>query len=195
MAFSSANSSQLNSSLGEKTEGSSGTLDRVSNNNNSNNNINLTTTNNGLRKLQKDVSDDGSGVAAIIANNTENPILNAIESPGVERQRLSDAESLASINEAPQVEAQTQAQYPLERIESYESLPKQISPSKAYSPFSFPIIASLIPGSVFGVLLRLGILALMGYDEHSIFPLAWVQATGCLIMGLTLGLKDYISDL
>ena len=78
MAFSSANSSQLNSSLGEKTEGSSGTLDQVSNNNNSNNNINLTTTNNGLRKLQKDVSDDGSGVAAIISNNTDNPILNAI---------------------------------------------------------------------------------------------------------------------
>ncbi|CAL1706778.1 unnamed protein product [Somion occarium] len=47
-----------------------------------------------------------------------------------------------------------------------------------------------MPASIFGVLARLGIQALAGYDGKSIFPLAWVQVMGCVIMGFGVGIKD-----
>jgi protein CrcB len=47
-----------------------------------------------------------------------------------------------------------------------------------------------MPASVFGVLARLGLQALVTYDGQSIFPLAYVQAIGCFIMGLGLGMKE-----
>jgi fluoride exporter len=51
-----------------------------------------------------------------------------------------------------------------------------------------------MPASVFGVLARLGLQALGSYDGRSIFPLAYPQAVGCLIMGIVLPLKDTIGD-
>jgi len=51
-----------------------------------------------------------------------------------------------------------------------------------------------MPASVFGVLARLGLQALGTYDGKSIFPLAYPQAVGCLIMGIALPLKDTIGD-
>ncbi|KAF8341444.1 uncharacterized protein EI90DRAFT_3143730 [Cantharellus anzutake] len=36
---------------------------------------------------------------------------------------------------------------------------------------------------MFGTLARLGLDALTSYEGQSVFPLAWVQATGCLVMG------------
>ncbi|KIK94694.1 hypothetical protein PAXRUDRAFT_142344 [Paxillus rubicundulus Ve08.2h10] len=46
-----------------------------------------------------------------------------------------------------------------------------------------------MPASIFGVLLRLGLQALVTYSSQSIFPLAYIQATGCFIMGIALGMK------
>lgn len=66
--------------------------------------------------------------------------------------------------------------------------------SKTYAPLSFPVIALLMPASVFGVLARLGLVALMTYDGESVFPLAYAQAVGCLIMGMALRLKEPIGE-
>ncbi|TDL29553.1 hypothetical protein BD410DRAFT_779993 [Rickenella mellea] len=61
-----------------------------------------------------------------------------------------------------------------------------------YHPLSVPLIVSLMPTAIVGLLTRLGLEAIATYDGQSIFSLAWVQALGCLIMGLTLGLKESI---
>ena len=71
--------------------------------------------------------------------------------------------------------------------------PTQGSP-RVYHPFSPAVIALLMPASVFGVLARLGLQALATYDGKSIFPLAYPQAVGCLIMGIAIPLKDTIGD-
>jgi hypothetical protein len=66
--------------------------------------------------------------------------------------------------------------------------------SRVYHPFSPEVIALLMPASVFGVLARLGLQALGTYDGKSIFPLAYAQGLGCLIMGIALPLKDAIGN-
>jgi len=84
------------------------------------------------------------------------------------------------------------------RAETVERPPgsdEGIPPSKTYSPLSFPVIALLMPASVFGVLVRLGLVALMNYDGHAVFPLAYAQAVGCLVMGFGLGLKEPIGQM
>ncbi|KZT74340.1 hypothetical protein DAEQUDRAFT_660535 [Daedalea quercina L-15889] len=47
-----------------------------------------------------------------------------------------------------------------------------------------------MPASVFGCLARLGIQALVHFDGDAIFPLAWVQVGGCLVMGFCLGIRE-----
>ncbi|PFH52782.1 hypothetical protein AMATHDRAFT_139084 [Amanita thiersii Skay4041] len=47
-----------------------------------------------------------------------------------------------------------------------------------------------MPASVFGVLARLGLTALATYDGRSVFPLAYAQAVGCLVMGIALRIKQ-----
>ena len=91
-------------------------------------------------------------------------------------ESIDDAASLASIDRPPSVE---------------EKLP----PSKIYAPLSFPVLALLAPASILGVLARLGLQAITTYDGRSIFPLAWVQAAGCLVMGFALGLREPIGQL
>ncbi|KAF8913957.1 CrcB-like protein-domain-containing protein [Gymnopilus junonius] len=51
-----------------------------------------------------------------------------------------------------------------------------------------------MPASVFGVLARLGMVALMTYGGDSVFPLAYAQALGCLVMGFALRLKEPIGQ-
>lgn len=89
---------------------------------------------------------------------------------------LDDARSLASVDRPPDEEV-------------------KIPPAKIYRPLSPQVIALLIPASIFGALARLGLLGLTGYDGHAIFPLAWVQAAGCLVMGFGLELKEPIGQL
>ena len=67
--------------------------------------------------------------------------------------------------------------------------------SKFYEPLSFPVIALLMAPAVFGVLARLGLVALTTYNGESDFPLAYVQALGCLIMGFCLRLKEPLGQL
>lgn len=116
-------------------------------------------------------------------------VADAISSPIEEHQRLEDAESLYSINVPPnaeQAEAGEKKPSPSEK-----ALPKP----KTYPPFGWEVLTSLIPGSILGVLLRLGLLAITTYDGQAIFALAWVQAAGCFVMGLALGLRDQIGAL
>lgn len=89
---------------------------------------------------------------------------------------VTSAGSLASIDRPP---------------DEVEGLP----PTKIYSPYSVHVLALLMPASVLGVLARLGLEALTTYNGQSIFPLAYVQATGCFIMGVALGLKTPIGNL
>jgi fluoride exporter len=89
---------------------------------------------------------------------------------------VDDARSLVSADRPPSAE---------------EKLP----PSKIYHPFSLHVIALLIPASIFGALARVGLLGLTTYDGRAIFPLAWVQAAGCFIMGFALGMKEPIGQL
>ena len=77
-------------------------------------------------------------------------------------------------------------------VERVDMLPGEegIPLSKIYGPLSFPVIALLMAPAVFGVLARLGLVALATYNGESVFPLAYVQALGCLIMGFCLRLKE-----
>lgn len=86
-------------------------------------------------------------------------------------ESLQEASSLATIDRPPSEE---------------EKLP----PAKIYHPYHPSVIALLMPASVFGCLARLGVQALVTFDGNAIFPLAWVQVGGCLVMGICLGLRE-----
>ena len=92
-------------------------------------------------------------------------------------------------------------------IEEYEQNPNPTPTSEqpplevqkasppTYHTFSIHIISLLMSFSVFGTLARLGIHALVSYPGQSIFPLAWVQAVGCAIMGFALATREPITQL
>lgn len=75
------------------------------------------------------------------------------------------------------------------------SVEEKLPPSIVYHPFSPHVLALLMPASIFGALARVGLLALTTYDGREIFPLAWVQAGGCLVMGFAIGMKEPIGRL
>ena len=88
-------------------------------------------------------------------------------------------------------------------MEGLELFPIRSNPSRAGGemgatisthPFNPRTIALLMPAAVIGLLVRLGIEALATYPNQSIFSLAWVQAAGCLAMGVALGLRETISE-
>ena len=110
-------------------------------------------------------------------------VADAISSPVQEAERFEDAESLYSINVPPTAEEAEAGEKPG---------PIGEEPPKTYPPFGYEVLTSLIPGSIFGVLVRLGLLSITTYNGQAVFSLAWVQATGCFVMGLSLGLKDQI---
>ncbi|KAK0206669.1 CrcB-like protein-domain-containing protein [Desarmillaria ectypa] len=83
---------------------------------------------------------------------------------------LSPAPSIASIDRPPDI---------------HQGIPI----SKIYKPYSIHVVALLIPASILGLLARLGLEALATYDGQSIFPLAYSQAVGCLVMGFAVHLK------
>ncbi|KAJ4478182.1 CrcB-like protein-domain-containing protein [Lentinula aciculospora] len=62
--------------------------------------------------------------------------------------------------------------------------------SRAYHPFALHVLFLLMPASIFGVLARLGLVALATYNGQSIFPLAYVQGLGCFVMGFGLEMKE-----
>lgn len=69
------------------------------------------------------------------------------------------------------------------------------APAPKYHTFSIHILSLLMAFSVLGTLARLGLHALASYPGQSIFPLAWVQAVGCLVMGFTLGIREPLTKL
>ena len=83
----------------------------------------------------------------------------------------------------------------VDRVDILPGAEEGIPLSKIYEPLSFPVIALLMAPAVFGVLARLGLVALATYNGESVFPLAYVQALGCLIMGICLRLKDPLGQL
>jgi fluoride exporter len=75
-------------------------------------------------------------------------------------------------------------------------LPPLSKPERASrGPFHPYALALLIPGSIFGLLARLGINALVNYPGSSVFSLAWVQGLGCFVMGFCLGVREPISEM
>ncbi|KAG6331858.1 hypothetical protein ID866_7225 [Astraeus odoratus] len=77
----------------------------------------------------------------------------------------------------------------LTTIDSPPGIGEGIPPSKIYHPLSFHVLALLMPASILGVLARLGLQALVTYNGQSVFTLAYIQAVGCFIMGIGLGMK------
>lgn len=63
------------------------------------------------------------------------------------------------------------------------------------SPTSFEALTLLIPGTILGLLARLGINHLSSYPNAAIFSLAWVQGLGCLAMGAALGQRVTLTKL
>lgn len=84
---------------------------------------------------------------------------------------------------------------PAAEDEADSNLSQENIPPKLFTPYSQHIIVLFIPSSIFGLLARLGLLALASYDGQSIFPLAYVQALGCFIMGFLLHFKEPINIL
>lgn len=104
------------------------------------------------------------------------PLQSPVSAELERRGTLDDARSLASIDRPPSRE-------------------ERIPTPKIYQPLSPYVLLLLMPASIFGALARVGLLALTTYDGREIFPLAWIQATGCLVMGFGLGLKEPIGQL
>ncbi|KAI0320675.1 CrcB-like protein-domain-containing protein [Amylostereum chailletii] len=82
----------------------------------------------------------------------------------------------------------------LASIDRPPSRENNVPQAKVYAPYSPAVLALLMPASIFGVLARLGLQALTTYDGRSIFPLAYAQAIGCLIMGIALRLKEPLGN-
>jgi hypothetical protein len=121
----------------------------------------------------------------------------SFQSERVKCEADSDNSPLHPISQAQNVVGDSDANATLQ-AETVERLPGGeggIPPSKIYGPLSFPVVVLLMPASVFGVLARLGLVALMSYDGHSVFPLAYAQAVGCLVMGFALELKEPMGQL
>jgi len=106
----------------------------------------------------------------------EHPVTTSVGVVLARQQSTADARTLASVDRL-----------------STESDAVILTPSKIYHPFSPAVVALLMPASIFGTLARLGLQALATYDGRAIFPLAYPQAIGCLVMGIALPLKDTIS--
>lgn len=91
-------------------------------------------------------------------------------------ESVQEASSLASIDRPP-------------------SEAEKLPPAKVYHPYHPAVIALLMPASVFGCLARLGLQALVNFDGDAVFPLAWVQVGGCLVMGFCLGIREPLGRL
>lgn len=60
---------------------------------------------------------------------------------------------------------------------------------------SLEAIALLAPFGILGLLARLGITTVATYANQAVFPLAWVQAAGCFVMGIAQHQKPFIMSL
>ena len=112
----------------------------------------------------------------------------ALESPDHDTLAIQNAEDLANVSVAS-----LQLESPA-RAEGLPTVSPQRHVSVSHSPFSIPVLAALMAPSVFGVLARLGLLAISSYDQRAVFSLVWVQGVGCLVMGFALGWKEPISE-
>ncbi|KAF5390576.1 hypothetical protein D9757_002739 [Collybiopsis confluens] len=71
----------------------------------------------------------------------------------------------------------------------------QLPRTRTYHPFAPHVLLLLIPSSIFGLLARLGLVALGTYEGQSIFPLAYAQGLGCFVMGYFVFLKEPMGKL
>ncbi|KAF9075724.1 CrcB-like protein-domain-containing protein [Rhodocollybia butyracea] len=85
---------------------------------------------------------------------------------------------------------------PLSRRNSRQSShhDHELPRSATYHPLAPHVLLLFIPASIFGVLARLGLEALVTYDGQSIFPLAYVQGLGCFVMGFSLEMKESMGN-
>jgi len=85
--------------------------------------------------------------------------------------------------------------YRAETIDRPPNEDQAIQTVKVYRPYDLPVLLILAPFSIFGVLARLGLVALASFDGASVFPLLYAQALGCLVMGIALSLKEPLGKL
>jgi hypothetical protein len=97
--------------------------------------------------------------------------------------------------ESSELNSSAQSTLHAEQVDILPGEEEGIPSSKIYEPLSFPVIALLMAPAVFGVLARLALVALATYNGESVFPLAYAQALGCLIMGFSLRLKEPLGQL
>jgi fluoride ion exporter CrcB/FEX len=72
--------------------------------------------------------------------------------------------------------------------------PRPGEPTKQRHARLLATLASIAFFSIWGVLGRLGLVALTTYDDLSVFPVVWAQAVGCFVMGLCIGSKPEIES-
>lgn len=124
---------------------------------------------------------------------------NATQQGSLKEKRTPEASSEASDPRSP-LESEFERRASMQDARSLvsEDMPPgeedKLPPAKVYHPFSPHVIALLMPASIFGALARVGLLALTTYDGREIFPLAWVQAAGCLVMGFAIGMREHIGQ-
>ena len=106
--------------------------------------------------------------------------------------------SLTSLMDSQGLTMQDRPPSQVHSVETIERPPSRVSnraKPMVFHPLSIHVVALLVPASIFGTLTRLGLTALARYQGNSIFPLAYAQGLGCLIMGFAVGLKDPFSTL
>jgi hypothetical protein len=104
------------------------------------------------------------------------------------RSSVSSVPTLArplTIGGEPNPEAPHTPEPPSEPPEDRKELPPP-------GVLSWEAIALLAPFGILGLLARLGITSAVTYTNQAIFPLAWVQAAGCFVMGIAQYQKPFI---
>lgn len=116
--------------------------------------------------------------------------------PGLKHRRQSVSSALSHHTSIHSADSLASIDRPPSRTSPTPDNPSEKLPAaKIYHPLSPHVVALLMPASVFGVLARLGIQALVEYEGTSAFPLAWVQVMGCFVMGFGVGIKDPLGQL
>lgn len=115
---------------------------------------------------------------------------------GYSLETIAQAENLARDREDARMEADPESSWSHPRVPS----PADFDEAPAEPVFDEVTVARLVahhailvPAAIFGILIRLGLDGLANYDGRIIFPMAWAQGVGCVIMGTALARKTEIT--
>jgi fluoride ion exporter CrcB/FEX len=137
--------------------------------------------------MQAEIPSSTSTVASESPNQQDKPIQLAAGPSDSQYQSTSgsntyhlaeipNAESTLSIRSGDQVEPKLEAEAPT----------LQLNENK------LPIFAALVPVSILGALIRIGLNQLETYNGAPVYGLAYAQFIGCVIMGVAVKKKDFL---